>query len=204
MALAGGSTPRLLHARLVSGREGQSVPWERTRFFWGDERCVPPDSERSNYRMARQTLLAPLGIAAAQVFRMRGELEPRRAASAYEAVLESELGAARARFDLVLLGLGADGHTASLFPGSSSLAERRHWVMPATAPATSAGPGRMTFTLPLINAARAVMFVVAGADKAAAVRSIRTGSRELPAARVRATSTLWLLDLLAAGEAAPK
>jgi 6-phosphogluconolactonase len=128
------------------------------------------------------------------------------AAARYEAELGDAFGvrpgsSPRPRFDLVWLGMGRDGHTASLFPGALAVEERRRWVIPCTAGTGSVVAKRMTFTLPLINAARAVLFVVAGADKAAALRSVRSGSRDLPAARVRARSTLWLLDAAAAGEA---
>jgi 6-phosphogluconolactonase len=126
------------------------------------------------------------------------------AAIRYEAELRRTFGLAagaseRPKFDLVWLGMGPDGHTASLFPGASTLTERRRWVIAATAPPTSPVAARMTFTLPLINGARTALFVVAGADKATTLRSVRSGSRDLPAARVRARSTLWLVDAPAAG-----
>jgi len=211
LALSGGSTPRLIYPLLVSRPRTDLVDWSRVEFFWGDERAVPPGSQDSNFGLARTLLLDRLpGVRPAAVHRMPADApDPEVAAERYEAEVGRAFGmqpgtTRRPRFDLIWLGMGPDGHTASLFPGASTLAERRRWVLPATAPATSAVPGRMTFTLPLINAARAVMFVVGGADKAGAIRSIRSGSRELPAARVRATSTLWLLDALAADEAAPK
>lgn len=208
IALSGGSAPRLIYPLLVARRD--AVDWSRVEFFWGDERAVPPDDQESNYGLARRLLLDHLpGVRAASVHRMPADAPDREAAATmYEAELGRAVATApggrrRPRLDLIWLGMGPDGHTASLFPGSRVLDERKRWVAPATAPTTSPIAARMTFTLPLINAARAVLFVVAGADKAGAVRSVRAGSRELPAARVRAGATLWLLDAAAAREAAP-
>jgi 6-phosphogluconolactonase len=211
VALSGGSAPRLVYPLLVASPRRDAVDWSKVEFFWGDERAVPPDDPESNYGLARRLLLDNLPrVRAESVHRMPADAPDREeAAVRYEAELGrtfalSPGGRRRPRFDLIWLGMGPDGHTASLFPGADVLSERRRWVAPATAPKASPIAARMTFTLPLINAARAALFVVAGADKAAALRSIRAGSRELPAARVRATSTLWLLDALAAGEAAPR
>jgi 6-phosphogluconolactonase len=209
LALSGGSTPRLVYPLLASRPRIDRVNWSRVEFFWGDERAVAPDHAESNFGMARTLLLEHLpDVRAAAVHRMPADARDLDAAATrYEAELRRTFDvrpgtAHRPRFDLIWLGMGPDGHTASLFPGASTLAEKRRWVLPATAPKSAAVAGRMTFTLPLINAARAVMFVVAGADKAEAVRSVQSGARELPAARVRATSTLWLLDAFAEGEAA--
>jgi 6-phosphogluconolactonase len=211
LALSGGSTPRLVYPLLASRPRIDSVDWSRVEFFWGDERAVPPDHPDSNFGLARTLLLDHLtAVRPASVHRMPADVpDPDAAAARYEAELGRASGVRpgtsdRPRFDLIWLGMGPDGHTASLFPGARTLAEPRRWVLPATAPKASAVAGRMTFTLPLINAARAVMFVVAGADKAEALRSVRSGARDLPAARVRATSTLWLVDASAAGAAAPK
>ena len=211
LALSGGSTPRLVYQLLASPPRVGAVDWSRVEFFWGDERAVPSDHPDSNFGLARTLLLDHLpGVRSAAMHPMPADApDPDLAALQYEAELRRAFdvrpgGSRRPRFDLIWLGMGPDGHTASLFPGASTIAERRRWVLPATAPKTSPVPGRMTFTLPLINAARAVMFVVAGADKAEAVRSVRSGARELPAARVRATSTLWLLDASAAGARASK
>ena len=210
LALSGGSTPRLIYPLLASPPRIERVDWSRVEFFWGDERAVPPDHPESNFGLARALLLDHLpAVRPASVHRMPADAPDLDAAAArYEAELRRAFdvrpgSSRRPKFDLIWLGMGPDGHTASLFPGAGTMAERRRWVLPASAPTTSAVAGRMTFTLPLINAARAVMFVVAGADKAEAVRSVRSGARELPAARVQATSTLWLLDAFAAGEAAP-
>ncbi len=203
VALAGGSTPRALHARLARPQNRDRVAWDSVRFFWGDERCVPPDSERSNYRMARETLLDPLRIPADHVFRMRGEEKPARAARSYERLLASEFERDPfPRFDLVLLGMGADGHTASLFPASRALRVRHRRV--AANWAAALREWRLTLTYPVFNAARRVLFLVAGADKRAAAQRIlkrQRGWRELPAARVRPRrgSLLWLLDEEAGG-----
>lgn len=145
--------------------------------------------------MARETLLEPLGVFPAQVFRMRGEIPPGRAAQLYRSVLDKELGPGVPVFDLVLLGLGEDGHTASLFPGTKALGEDRraaaaNWVPPLS-------EWRLTLTYPAINAARRVLFLVSGREKAAVVAKIlkkERGYRSLPAAGVRALSVLWMLD----------
>ena len=206
LALSGGSTPRLVYPLLASSPRVDAVDWSRVSFFWGDERGVPPDHPDSNYGLARRLLLDHLpGVRPEAAHRMPADTADRpAAAAAYEGELRrlaSRTGQQLPRFDLVWLGMGPDGHTASLFPGASTLDERERLVVVATAPEGMAVKDRMTFTLPLINAARAVLFVVAGQDKAAAIRSVRRGSRRLPAARVRARSTLWLLDPLAAGRA---
>jgi 6-phosphogluconolactonase len=201
VALSGGSTPRVVYPLLASSPRVDAVDWSRVMFLWGDERGVPPDHRDSNYGLARVLLLDHLPrVRASSVHRMPADAPDRSAAAdAYARTIARLFAPGPARLDLVWLGMGPDGHTASLFPGASTLAERRRLVVPATAPAGMAVHERMTFTLPLINSARAVLFVVAGADKAAAVRSVRGGSRELPAARVHARSTLWLLDAQAAG-----
>jgi 6-phosphogluconolactonase len=208
LALSGGSTPRLVYPLLSAEPRVARVDWRRVEFFWGDERAVPPDDPESNFGLARGLLLDHLpGIREAAVHRMPADAADRESAAlAYEAELRRAFDVAptssrRPTFDLIWLGMGPDGHTASLFPGGGALGERRRWVMATTAPATSPVAARMTFSLPLINAARAVLFVVAGADKVAALRSVRSGSRDLPAGRVRARSTRWLVDAAAAGEA---
>jgi len=210
IALSGGSAPRLVYPLLAAPPRRDAIDWSRVEFFWGDERAVAPDDPESNYGLARRLLLDHLpGIREASVHRMPAD-DPDHAAAAgrYENELRRIFalppgGRRRPRIDLIWLGMGPDGHTASLFPGSRVLFERARWVALATAPKTSPVAARMTFTLPLINAARTALFVVAGADKAAAMRSIQARSPALPAARVRAASTLWLLDAAAAGAASP-
>jgi 6-phosphogluconolactonase len=208
LALSGGSTPRLVYPLLVSPPRVDAVDWSRVEFFWGDERAVPPDHAESNFGVARTLLLDHLpGIRQEAVHRMPADAPDLDAAAhRYEAELRRAFGERPndhdfPRFDLIWLGMGRDGHTASLFPGAIAVEERRRWAIPCTAPSEVAVAKRMTFTLPLINAARIALFVVAGADKAPAIRSVRSGSRELPASRVRARSTLWLLDVGAAGQA---
>lgn len=201
VALAGGSTPRAMYRRLTRSPYRGSVRWERVRFFWGDERCVPPDSKRSNYRMASETLLDPLGIRPRQVFRMKGEEEPARAARAYERLLRKEFRGRPARLDLILLGLGPDGHLASLFPGTEALTESRHLV--AANSVAKFSEFRLTMTYRAINAARRIVFIVSGEEKAAPLTTIlrkRRGWRELPASHVspRRGTMLWLLDGAAA------
>jgi 6-phosphogluconolactonase len=205
-ALAGGSTPRELYSLLAGSAWVGRIDWSKVEFFWTDERCVPPDDVQSNYRMARETLLDTIRPAPAQVHRMRGEHEPERAAADYAEELTRALPIGRRRapgappcFDLVLLGMGADGHTASLFPGSSALDERSRWVVPVE-PAPGA-PWRLTLTLPVLNAANQVSFLVAGAAKRDRLAQVwqappAPDAAALPAARVRPRSghLVWLLD----------
>ncbi len=198
VALSGGSTPRALHERLTRAPLREAADWKKVRFFWGDERCVPPDHPRSNYRMARETLLQPLGIAPAQIFRMRGEDDPRAAADAYEAVLARESGGdGEPLFDLVLLGLGPDGHTASLFPGTRALRERARSTVANYVPKFR--EWRLTLTYPALNAARRIVFLAAGEEKrepASRILKRRPGYRDLPASAIRPRRgrVLWLLD----------
>jgi len=207
LALSGGSTPRGVYALLAAPPRAAAVDWSQVEFFWGDERACPPDDPDSNFGVARALLLDRLmGIRPARVHRMPADAEDRDlAANRYQGEIARAFGvpgdASRPpTFDLIWLGMGRDGHTASLFPGSSALAERRRWVIATQAPPP--GCYRMSFTLPLINAARAVMFVAVGADKAPALRLVRSVPGDLPAARVHARSTLWLVDAAAAGTAA--
>jgi len=211
-ALAGGSTPEGLYALLASSEFAARIDWTRVHFFWGDERCVSPDHEQSNYRMARRSLLDVVRPPAAHVHRMQGELAPALAARAYEQELEQcferSVGDGFPRFDLILLGMGADGHTASLFGGSAALGETRRWVVDNQVP--QLGAVRLTVTLPLLNAAAHVLFLVAGADKARTLDAVLSAmpapappttpnvpSHEVaPAARVRPSSgeLEWLVD----------
>lgn len=205
MALSGGSTPLPIYRLLTHEPRISAVDWSRVEWFWGDERCVPPDNSMSNYRAAREILLDRLpGVRSRAIHRLQAEAPDRdRRAVAYQAQIarafDTEPDAARPpAFDLIWLGMGRDGHTASLFPGSTALGERRRWVVATWAPAPAAW--RLTMTLPIINAARSVLFVVIGADKAGPFQAVRSDSGDLPAARVRARSTLWLVDA-AAGNA---
>jgi len=203
VAFSGGTTPTRLFDTLAKPRYRRRVDWARTRVFFVDERCVPPSHERSNYRLAKEHLLDPLRVPPANVFRMRGEDEPRRAAAAYEKRLREEFGRRTPRFDLVLLGVGADGHTASLFPGTPALAERTKAV--AAGYVAALGEWRITLTLPVLNAGRRVVFLAVGEEKRAAVAAIlrrKRGSASLPASLVkpRRGSLIWILDEAAAAD----
>jgi 6-phosphogluconolactonase len=186
ISLAGGSTPRRAY-ELAAGLERD---WGRAHVWWGDERCVPPDDVRSNYRLAREALLDRLGVEPA-VHRVESELEPEAAAAAYDAELED------VTLDLALLGLGPDGHTASLFPGAPSLDERRRRAV-AAEPGLEPLVPRVTMTIPVLESAALVVFLVTGEDKAAAARRAFTGppERATPASLVRSRTgrTVALLD----------
>ncbi len=205
VALAGGSTPKGLYALLASEPYRSRVPWPRARVFWGDERCVPPTHGDSNYRMAEETLLRRLPIPREQIYRIRGEdPDPDRAAAEYEQVLKTVFGlrpAALPRFDLILLGMGADGHTASLFPRSPALREvSRLAVAPYV---EQVGGYRITLTLPVLNHAACVMFLVSGQEKAATLRSVLApgaGHDRPPAGLVAPQGgvVVWLADRAAA------
>jgi 6-phosphogluconolactonase len=204
-ALSGGSTPRQLYALLASDRFVSEIEWSRVYFFWGDERCVPPNHEESNYRMVREALLDVIRPQADQVFRMRGEDDPDEAARAYEATLRTFFGdtVAAPSFDLVLLGMGADGHTASLFPGTGALEETKRWVVPNRVSRT--GPARLTMTLSVINAAHQILFLVSGSDKAERLKQVlEDPNARLPAQRVRPThgELEWMIDAEAGGRRA--
>ena len=202
-AFSGGSTPRLFFDALAGAAFRSLVAWSRARIFFVDERCVPPDDERSNYRLAKEHLLDPLGVPAENVFRMRGEEEPRRAADEYETLLRREFARTNhlPQFDYVLLGLGPDGHTASLFPGTRAVEETHRNVVENYVPKLE--EWRLTLTLPVLNAARRAVFLVLGEEKrdvlAAVLRSER-GSADLPASLVRPPrgSLVWIVDESAA------
>jgi 6-phosphogluconolactonase len=209
VALSGGSTPRRMYALLAAEPHAPRVDWARVHVFWSDERCVPPTDPASNYRMAREALLEHVPVPEANVHRMRGELDPAVAAAVYETELRRAFAtpegppsaAPGRRFDLVLLGLGEDGHTASLFPGTAALREVSKWV---TAHSVAAQPAwRITLTLAVIDAAAEVAFLVSGAEKAAILQRVleSCGRRdELPAQRIapRAGRLRWLVDAAAA------
>ncbi len=199
LVLSGGSTPRALYRLLATPERRARVPWDRVEFLFGDERCVRPIDVDSNYRMAHEALLGALAPDPGSVHRIRGELPPGEAAADYEARLRARFGeAGPPRFDLVLLGLGGDGHTASLFPGDAALDETARLAVAARAPVEPRD--RVTLTFPVLNAARRVLFLVAGADKAPAVARVASGDATAPAARVApaAGRCTWLLDRAAA------
>ncbi len=165
VALSGGSTPKSLYEQLVT----QPIEWPHIHIFWGDERCVPPVHPDSNYGMAERALLTHINLPPQNVHRLRGELDPALAAQQYEDELRAVFGTLP-RFDLILLGMGADAHTASLFPGTPALHESRRWVMAQYVDKLQAN--RLTLTPPVINQAANVIFLIAGSDKAAALRSV--------------------------------
>ena len=204
IALSGGETPRALHARLASDPFRRRIPWTRIRVFWGDERGVPPDDPRSNYRMARETLLNAVPVPDDRIHRMPAEGPDRQAAAeAYAALLRAHLPHAAdgwPRFDLVLLGLGDDAHTASLFPHAPALQETRRAVLAVEAPD---GMPRMTLTPPVLNHASEIIFLVAGPRKAPAVRAVLDGPRQpdaVPAQAIRPVdgTLAWIVDASAA------
>jgi 6-phosphogluconolactonase len=200
LALTGGTTPLAVCPLLVVPPRVRMLDWSRVEFFFGDERAVPPNDPESNYNTARLALLDYLpGLRMDQVHRMPCELEDLDAGAwQYERELRQVVGGPGVpRFDLIWLGMGADGHTASLFPGTDALDERERLVLANWVPSLEAW--RMTLTYPVLNAAREAMFVVTGADKAEAFAEVRSGSSEPPAGRVRAERTLWLVDAAAAG-----
>ena len=209
IALSGGSTPRNLHTLLATNARA-SLPWDRTFFFWGDERHVPPDDPESNYRMADETLLSKIPIAPAHVFRIPAENpDAAAAAEAYEQTLRKFFALEPGqfpRFDLILLGMGPDGHTASLFPGTAALEEKSRLVVANWVEKFKTY--RITLTLPVLNAARSVAFLVSGTDKAAALRAVLEGNEpaeQYPSKLVRPTDgqLIWLVDRAAASGLKP-
>ncbi len=190
VALAGGKSPIPMYRLLASEEFRDQIGWRHTRVFWSDERAVPPAHPESNYALAHREWLSRVPVAASNVYRMQAERPDVEAAAAdYEALVRTlvppDPAAPLPRFDLVLLGMGADGHVASLFPGAPELTETKRLV--CATQAEHAGWRRITFTLPLINAARKVMFLITGESKAAPLRQMMESDREpsLPAARLR-------------------
>lgn len=199
MALAGGSTPKALYAWLASPAQASQVKWSRVQFFFGDERSVPRSHPDSNYGMAKAYLFDPLHINPAQIFPMISEpmLDITEEAMRYEAVLDSWSDQSSSRtpptFDLVLNGMGADGHFASLFPDTPALSENEHWVV--ANPVAKLATQRITLTYPVFEQARAVCFLVAGADKRDALIAIQQADSDLPVARlIRKRQTDWFVD----------
>jgi 6-phosphogluconolactonase len=203
VALSGGSTPRRLYQLLAGPPYLKTFPWLRTHWFWGDERFVPPDDPLSNYRMVREALLSRAPIPAGNIHPIPTEgLSPDAAASAYERELKSVYGAerfdpARPLFDVTLLGLGPEGHTASLFPGTAVLAERDRWVAAVVGAKAEA---RITLTYPSLDSSRNVAFLVAGKEKREVFARLQRGDKNLPAGRLCPIGALWLFADAAAGE----
>ena len=204
VALSGGSTPKQVYPLLLEPARRDAVDWSAVEFFWGDERAVPPDHPESNFGVAYFMLISQLpNVRPERVHRMQAEAPDLDAAAlAYETELRLALGVrgdVPPAFDLMWLGMGADGHTASLFPGSPALDEVERWVVPSRAPL---GDRRMTLTFPVLNASHETIFVVTGADKADALAQVRDGNTFLPAARVTGPAVHWIVDAAAAAQVA--
>jgi 6-phosphogluconolactonase len=197
VALSGGSTPKALYSLLASEEFRDRFPWRQVSWFWGDERFVPYDHPESNYRMTREAMLAKAPVPPENIYPVPTDGEPEEAARRYERTLQEAYGAptldpSRPLFDIVLLGMGPDGHTASLLPGDKVLDERKRWVA-----AVSHGRPevRITMTYPVIESSRHVVFLVEGAAKAAMLSAIRSGASQVPAARMRPVGELiWFAD----------
>ena len=203
VALSGGNTPRAVYS-LVAGVRKPEFPWSKTHIFFGDERSVPPDHPDSNYRMANETLLSKVPIPKENIHRVRTELDPESAARDYEEQIRNEFALPEnelPRFDLILLGLGDDGHTASLFPGTAALGERTRMVVANWV--AKLNTFRITLTYPVLNNAAEDLFIVSGKGKAEIAAKVLSKSEtpEFPAQRVQPANgrLLWLLDQDAAG-----
>src|SRR5690242_161328 len=203
ISLSGGSTPKTLYGLLASDAFRGRFPWQKVSWYWGDERFVPHDHPDSNYRMTHEVMLTKAPIPTQNIHPVPTDGTPEQAAQRYQQTLQQAYGAAtlspsRLLFEITLLGLGADGHTASLLPGEPVLEERKRWVV-----AVSHGRPevRITMTYPVIESSRHVAFLVAGKEKAPILAKIRAGGSDLPAARVRPVGELiWFADRAAAGE----
>jgi 6-phosphogluconolactonase len=210
VALSGGSTPKTAYALLGETSNADRFNWSKVHFFYCDERCVPPNGSESNYHMTYRTLLGSVSIPAENIHRIRGELGPSQAAEVYEMDLRAFFrGMGTPRFDLILLGLGEDGHTASLFPGSTALREMKRWAVSVehSTPPPPLVP-RVTLTPSVFNAAADVVFMVSGAGKADILKQVLYGDYQpeiLPAQIVSPVdgSLLWLVDKAAAGKIGP-
>ena len=203
VALSGGGTPKEVYPHLLEPARRAAVDWSAVEFFWGDERSVPPDDPESNFGVAYGMLISQLpGVRADRIHRMRAEAADIDAAAiGYESELRLAFGARGddpPAFDLIWLGMGPDGHTASLFPGTPALDETGRWAVGNWVPQQDTW--RMTLTYPVMNAGRDVIFVVTGADKADPLHAIRAGGSGLPSERVAGDAVEWIVDAAAAGE----
>lgn len=208
LVLSGGKTPLLLYEELAKRPLANKVDWQHTHLFWGDERCVPPDHPDSNFALASQALISRVPVPSENLHRIPAETDPPKAAAvSYEKTLSEFFQLADARgissafpsFDLVLLGLGEDGHTASLFPGDAALEEKTRWVVAVDGSSASPPVPRITLTLPVINEARCVLFLASGSKKRKALREIldnfETAAPLYPGARVQPSGRLlWFID----------
>ena len=203
IALCGGETPKTFYELLATEEYSKRIPWRRVHLFWGDERFVPHDDPKSNYRMTREALVSKVPLPETNVHPIPIDGTPEDAAARYERLLQDEYGAmafdpARPLFDVNFLGLGENGHTASLMPGQPVLGERRRWVAPLPHGAPEA---RITLTYPALESSRFVAFLVSGAKKAEVLKAVRSGPSDLPAARLKPHGELlWFVDRAAAGE----
>ena len=197
VALSGGSSPRHLFQILVDQQYQPLVAWNKTYIFWNDERAVAPDHEWSNYKLADDVLLSRVPIPRSNIFRIRGEWGAPQAAEDMRHQMVNFFGKERIPcFDLVLLGMGEDGHTASLFPDTDTLT-RSEWIVPVINPPASPSVDRVTLTFPVLNAARAALFLVMGESKQEVFHEIMNDpekSAAYPAARVAAEQTIWYVD----------
>jgi 6-phosphogluconolactonase len=202
ISLSGGSTPKEMYTLLASGEFSDRLPWDRMEFFWGDERFVPHDDPASNYRMAMETLLTHATVPAGHIHPVPFEGTPAACAAQYEALLKrlygvDKLDPSRPLFHVMLLGLGADGHTASLIPGQPVLDERTRWV---AAVAEGRPEARITLTYPAIETSAKIAFLATGAEKAKAVQLARAGDPSVPAGRIRTNAeVIWFVDRAALG-----
>jgi 6-phosphogluconolactonase len=200
LALSGGSTPKAMHKILASDEFRDQLDWSKVEIFFGDERCVPPEHADSNYRMAKETLLSKVPIPGDNVYRMRGEIDPNEAANEYGQMLNEKFG--DGGLDLIFLGMGDDGHTASLFPGTEALREMKHRCVANHVEKLNAW--RITLTAPFINRASRVAILVSGASKAARLAEVLEGARDperLPVQLIQPDpgQLTWMLDSDAAG-----
>jgi 6-phosphogluconolactonase len=213
IAISGGTTPKAMFALLADPAEPflKQVPWDKIDLYWVDERCVPPDNIESNYRMTKEAMLSKVPLPAERIHRIEGELEPEVAAARYESTIRNTFrleGAQTPTFDLVLLGMGDDGHTASLFPHTEALNEMSHIVVPNHVPQKDAW--RITLTWPVINQGREVAFLIEGAGKAEVLHNVFLGPYQpeiYPSQLIRPASgqlTLLLDRAAAAKLPAPK
>ncbi len=204
IALSGGSTPKILFDHLAKEYK-TLIDWSKVKLFWGDERCVPPNDEQSNYRMTKEHLLDYIDIPMSNIFRVRGEDDPNLEKERYAQVLEREISASNniPQFDLIILGMGEDGHTASIFPHQMELLEDSNWTAVAQHPESE--QKRITLTGPIINNAKKICFLATGASKAEKIDAIFKGSSDsqnYPATHINPTNgeLHWWIDEAAAGE----
>jgi 6-phosphogluconolactonase len=206
VALSGGSTPKRLYQLLAAAPLREAMPWERVHLFFGDDRFVRADDPNSNFGMARDAMIAHVPVPPENVHGIPTSGAPADGARQYEAALKAFYGAdrldpARPLFDVVLLGMGPDGHTASLFPGKRALDEKQRWAVEVPEPGLNPFVPRVTLTYPALESARSVAFVAAGADKTAMMQRVLAGEQALPSARVSPVGELvWFIDRAARGE----